>query len=91
MPDPSVDRYHCYECGGDEIRYVSKFPLKPHEGYGTGRDMSASGLKFNWDYNVCAPCYIEQHKKAHPDEPVPKKVFLRMEIEAIEAKYKEAD
>ena len=88
MPDPSVDRFHCYECGSEDIRYTSKFPLEPHSGHGTVRDGFSPDLKFNWDYNVCAPCYIEQHKIAHPEEPVPEKVFFKMEMEALHAKYK---
>jgi nitrate reductase cytochrome c-type subunit len=73
MADSTTDRNHCYECGSEEIRYRSLYPLEPHfiERNGDGTIKSARG--FNSEYNVCAKCYVGQYERRYPDVEVPGK------------------
>lgn len=97
MPFPLVDRQHCYECGEEGVKYNSIYPLEPIFGVGPGMINRGEGhegfepMKCNGDFNVCAPCYIDQWGRMWPNEPVPAKLLMNIKIDAIQEEYRIAN
>ena len=96
MANPTVDRSHCYECGKEGVAYGSLYPLEPVLGAGVGLVNRGEGhehfppMRFNADFNVCGPCYLEQRHRRYPEEPEPMRVHMDMEIAGVRAKYQAA-
>ena len=102
MPFPFADKNTCYECGGTPVRFGSLYPIAPLYGAGSGivnvgagnahvnvgpRPVEPPPVKFNCDYSVCSPCYIEQHKRRYPDMEVPIKLNYLEKLHALQDQF----
>ena len=104
MPNPLADKNTCYECGGTPVRYGSLYPLEPVYDSGPGivnngagsahvsmgpRTIEPPPVKFNCDFNVCSPCYIDQHKRRYPGMDVPVKINYLEKLHALQDQFQE--
>lgn len=92
MADKNADKHHCYECGSEDVEYMSLYPLTPVVIPSDPPQYDVKGnLVANWKgnsaYNVCSPCYIKQREERYPGEPVPGKVYFRAELRELLEKH----